>query len=92
MRIVFDQKPFHINEAGSKCAYTLTHKGELEIPLKEQHSETRERWTVNTMVTSREASARIGPPLGVVQRWRSHWSTVGSCIARPGACGADIAN
>ena len=62
----FDQKPFHINEAGSKCASTLTHKGELEIPLKEQHSETRERWTVNTMVTSREASARIGPPLDVL--------------------------
>jgi len=62
----FDQKPFHINEAGSKCAMTLSFKGERDIPLKEQHTETRERWTVNTMVTSREASAREGPHLEVL--------------------------
>ena len=57
----FDQKPFHVNEAGSKQAPTLALRGAPEVALKELHNETRERWTVNTMVTSRQDYALAGP-------------------------------
>jgi len=62
----FDQKPFHLNEAGSKRRPTLAHRGDNTIPLKELHTETRERWTVNTLVSSRPFVAPAWPRLEVL--------------------------
>ena len=62
----FDQKPVHRNEAGSKLQPTLSIKGCPEIAIKELHSETRERFSVNTLVTSRRALALAGPPVEVL--------------------------
>ncbi len=59
----FDQKPFHINESGSKEAKTLSFKGQKEVALKELHGDTRARWTACTMVVSDPAQARAGPHL-----------------------------
>ena len=55
----FDQKPLHVNESGSKCQKTLAFAGG-EVELKELHSATRERWTVNTYATSDETRAVAG--------------------------------
>ena len=46
-----DQKPLHVNESGSKYQKTLAFDGG-QVELKELHSATRERWTVNTYCTS----------------------------------------
>jgi hypothetical protein len=62
----FDQKPFHMNEAGSKEQKTLALRGSAEVALKELHDATRERWTANTWVTSRRDTALAGPPLEVM--------------------------
>ena len=51
-----DQKPFHVNESGSKYQKTLAFKGGV-VELVELHSATRERWTANTYGTSDEARA-----------------------------------
>ena len=58
----FDQKPFHVNESGSKLQKTLDFKGGC-VQLKELHSATRERWTAQTYCTSDRARALSGPPL-----------------------------
>ena len=50
-----DQKPFHVNESGSKYQKTLAFAGR-EVELVELHSATRERWTCNTFGTSNELS------------------------------------
>ena len=42
----FDQSPYHNNETGSKNINTLAVAG-LEVPLVENHSATRERWSGN---------------------------------------------
>ena len=55
----FDQKPLHVNESGSKYQKTLAFDGG-EVNLKECHSATRERWTVNTYATSDEGRAACG--------------------------------
>ena len=55
----FDQKPLHVNESGSKYQKTLAFEGG-EVELKELHSATRERWTVNTYATSDETRAVAG--------------------------------
>ena len=55
----FDQKPLHVNESGSKYRKTLAFDGG-EVHLKECHSATRERWTVNTYATSDEGRAARG--------------------------------
>ena len=47
-----DQSPFHMNEAGSKKAGTLSIRGCGTVPLSEVHSATRERWSANTLVRS----------------------------------------
>ena len=47
-----DQSPFHMNEAGSKKAGTLSIRGCGVVPLNEVHSATRERWSANTLVRS----------------------------------------
>ena len=51
-----DQKPFHVNESGSKYQKTLAFAGR-EVELVELHSATRERWTCNTFGTSDEDRA-----------------------------------
>ena len=51
-----DQKPFHVNESGSKYQKTLAFKGGV-VELVELHSATRERWTANTYGTSDENRA-----------------------------------
>jgi hypothetical protein len=57
----FDQKPFHMNEAGSKYQKTLAYKGG-EVELKELHSATRARWTCLTWCISSPDRARQIPP------------------------------
>ncbi|MCP4245229.1 MAG: hypothetical protein GY772_32230, partial [bacterium] len=44
----FDQKPFHMNEAGSKLKHTLDWRGSDRVELKECHASTRTRWTATT--------------------------------------------
>jgi len=66
----FDQKPLHFNEQGSKGASTLHFEGCPEVVLKENHSATRERFSLMTSVTSSEADAAAagGPPMEVLFR------------------------
>ena len=61
-----DQKPFHMNEAGSKCKETMSFKGESEIELHELHSHTRARWSANTCCISDAARAAQIPPLEIL--------------------------
>ena len=56
-----DQKPFHLNESGSKDLRTLEIKGSRLVTLKEIHSETRSRWTTQTMCTSSRRRAEAIP-------------------------------
>ena len=62
----FDQKPFHLCEAGSRAALTLDFKGAREISLKEIHSQTRARWTANTLCTSDKLRAAKGLHLEIL--------------------------
>lgn len=48
----FDQKPFHMNESGSKDIKTLDFANAREVAIKEVHSQTRARWTVCTLCQS----------------------------------------
>ena len=59
----FDQKPFHMSESGSKNQATLALRGEPDVKLKENHTETRQRWSANTFVVSCEDCAERIPPL-----------------------------
>ena len=61
-----DQSPFHMNEAGSKKVGSLCLRGCGVVPLTEVHSDTRERWTVNTMVRSDFEAGNSLPPLEVM--------------------------
>ena len=65
-----DQKPLHFNEEGSKCCKTLHFMGAPEVPLKENHSATRERFSLFTTVYSDRAAALApgGPHLEVLFR------------------------
>ena len=56
-----DQKPFHLNESGSKDLRTLEVKGARVVTLKEIHSETRARWTAQTFCTSSRRRAEATP-------------------------------
>ena len=56
----FDQSPFHMNEVGSKSTGSLSIRGVGPVVLSEGHAATRERWTANTMVSSRPN--RAGTP------------------------------
>ena len=60
----FDQKPFHMNEAGSKRQKTLSFKG-IQVELRQGHSATRERWTATTYTTSDLLRAAKPLPLEV---------------------------
>ena len=59
----FDQKPMHFNESGSHQRKTLSWKGSGMIPLKEVQSQTRERWTLTTHVSSDLSVWPEVPPL-----------------------------
>ena len=64
----FDQSPFHMNEVGSKSTGSLSIRGVGPVVLKEGHAATRERWTANTMVSSRPNRAGHPPPLQLMFR------------------------
>ena len=51
-----DEKPIHFNEAGSKNQGTLSISG-FDVPLKQNHANTRNRATVMTSTTSDKAKA-----------------------------------
>ena len=57
----FDQKPFHMDESGSKACGTLSWKGEEDVSIKENCAATKSRWTGNTLVISDVALARAIP-------------------------------
>jgi len=59
----FDQKPMHVAEGGSKLLQTLAFVGEEDVALKENHSATRNRWTLTTWVTNSMERALAIPPL-----------------------------
>ena len=63
----WDQKPFHMNESGSKYQRTLSFKGG-SVGLSECHSATRQRWTSSTFTTSSLQRARAIPPLEVMMK------------------------
>ncbi len=56
-----DQKGLHYNESGSKATSALALQGEPAIALKENHAQTRARFTVMTAVVS---DARLLPRRG----------------------------
>ncbi len=59
----WDQSPFHNNEVGSQNAPTLAVAGTIEVPLIENHSATRERWSgCFTTWSSAELILEEGPP------------------------------
>jgi hypothetical protein len=59
----WDQSPFHNNESGSQNVRTLAIAGANEVPLIENHSDVRERWTGNfTTFSDKERILRDGPP------------------------------
>ena len=55
-----DQSPFHINEAGSHVAGSIAMKGAPIIPLLENHGDTRERWSLNSVTDSSEDRIKSG--------------------------------
>ena len=58
----FDQSPFYGNEQGSLNSTTLAVAGGL-VPLIENHSDTRSRWTANmTTFSNKERLDADGPP------------------------------
>jgi len=68
-----DQKGIHMNELGSKNVGVLTLKGAPDVPVKENHSASRQRLTIMTLVTSdlERASAQGGPVVEVMFKGKS---------------------
>ena len=64
----FDQKGLHFNESGSKNIGSLCLRGAPDVPLKENHAATRERFSLMTTVCSTPAAASChgGPALEVL--------------------------
>jgi hypothetical protein len=62
-----DEKPLHFNESGSKNVRTLEIAGAPSVKLKENHSATRERVSVMTLVTTNLASIKQPRGLPVVR-------------------------
>jgi hypothetical protein len=58
-----DQKPWHVNEAGSKLLGTLAMKGAKSVPLREDHNATRARMTIMTYVSNNAGRLARGMPL-----------------------------
>ena len=62
----FDQKPFYRNHAGSKRMPTLCFRGQADVLVREIHSDTRDRFSANTLVvTSLECLPWPFPPLEI---------------------------
>jgi hypothetical protein len=63
-----DQKGIHMNELGSKNTGMLTLRGAPEVPLKENHSASRQRVSLmTTVVSDAELLADMGvPPLQIL--------------------------
>ena len=57
----FDQKPFHMDESGSKARGTLAFKGEEDVSISENCADSKTRWTGNTLVISDVVKARAIP-------------------------------
>ena len=57
-----------MNEVGSKSTGSLSIRGVGAVVLREGHAATRERWTANTMVSSRPNRAGHPPPLQLMFR------------------------
>ena len=57
----FDQKGVHLDEAGSKQVPTMEMPGRDDIPLKENHAQTRERvsWMTACFSSLRDAGRAI---------------------------------
>ena len=55
-----DQSPFHINEAGSHVTGTIAMRGGPIIPRLENHGDTRERWSLNSVTDSSEERIKSG--------------------------------
>ena len=69
-----DQKGLHKNEAGSKSSKSLAFEG-VDVELKENHAQTRDRFSLMTRVTSAPtADERI--PIEIL--FRSQAKTLGS--------------
>jgi hypothetical protein len=59
----WDQSPFHNNEVGSQNVPTLSVEGCNEVPLIENHTATRERWSGNfTTFSNKQRILNHGPP------------------------------
>ena len=65
-----DEKPLHYNESGSKAVKTLELEGAPHVSLRTNHSASRERLTIVTMVASWRALAQCNrkPPLAICAR------------------------
>ena len=57
----FDQKPFHMDESGSKARGTLAFTGSEDVSISENCADTKTRWTGNTLVISDHTKARQIP-------------------------------
>ena len=55
-----DQRPFHVNEAGSQVTGSIAMKGAPIVPLLEDHGDTRERWSLNPVTDSSEERINSG--------------------------------
>ena len=53
-----DQKPLHLNEAGSRAKTTLASRGQRDVALREAVDATRSRFSVLTYATSNPIRAR----------------------------------
>ena len=47
-----DQSPFHRDEAGNVSHNTVVMRNAFQVPLLENHSHTRERWSLSTVTDS----------------------------------------
>ena len=62
-----DEKPIHMNESGSKAVKTLEFEGAPSVPIRTNHSASRERVTIMTSAFSSWALAAASrkPPIAV---------------------------
>jgi hypothetical protein len=60
-----DQKGWHMNQAGSRLVNTLSLAGVAEVPLKENHGDTRSRLTLMTFTSNNLNHIKAGLPLEI---------------------------
>ena len=68
-----DEKPIHFNESASKAVKTLHYEGAPFVVLRTNHSASRDRLSLMTMVTSWRALCRcvMKPPIALCVRAKS---------------------